>query len=138
MLLSYFKTLPADKKMDAEDFKLQLNEAQKLMSAESYKQALDLLNKLKAIEKENNFDYNITHRLYQLLSNCQSLYNQHVILKFIKKLKSQKKASITLQELKQILKDEIAIEESIIGREVELLILRGILPCKLERNKIIF
>lgn len=124
--------------MDSEDFKLQLNEAQKLMSEESYKQALDLLTKLKSIEKEMDFDYNITHRFYQLLSNCQSLYNQHVILKYIYELKLENKSSIKLQELMQLVKDKIDIDESILGREVELLILRGLLSCKLDKNLIIF
>ena len=123
--------------MDIENFKHQLNEAQKLMREESYKQALDLLTKLQSIEKDMDFDYNITHRLYQLLSNCQSLYNQHVILKYINELKLEK-SSIKLQELMQLLKDEIEIEESILGREVELLILRGLLSCKLDKNQIIF
>ena len=124
--------------MDIENFKYQLNEAQKLMREESYKNALELLTKLKSIEKEKDFDYNITHRLYQLLSNCQSLYNQQVILKCVNNQKLHNETSITFQDLKKFLKDDLDIEESILGREVELLILRGLLSCKIEGNKIIF
>jgi hypothetical protein len=44
----------------------------------------------KAIEKEGEFDYSLTHRLYQLLSNSYSLYNQQIILKVLKKNQKQK------------------------------------------------
>ena len=124
--------------MDANDFKHKIDEAQKLMSEEDYKKALDLLTTLKNIEKEMDFDYSITHRLYQLLSNCQSLYNQQVILKCVNNPKLHNKTSITLHDLKKFLEDDLDIEESILGREVELLILRGLLSCKIEGNKIIF
>lgn len=125
--------------MNTEEFMEQLNEAQNLMSQEKYKEAIVLLEELKEIDKETNLNYNLTHRLYQLSSNCQSLYNQKIILMHINEI-SKNSASLTLQKLKQILKDEfkINLEEKILVREIELLILRGLLSCRIEDNKIIF
>lgn len=124
--------------MEKDEFQEQLNHAQDLMSEEKFSDALKLLERLKDIEQKMDFDYNLTHKFFQLLSNCKSLYNQQIILKSLNKAKSQNTLSITFQELKTLLKDELNIEESILGREVELLILRGVLSCKLEGDKIIF
>ena len=124
--------------MEKDEFQEQLNHAQDLMSEEKFSDALKLLERLKDIEQKMDFDYGLTHKFFQLLSNCKSLYNQQIILKALNKAKSQNILSITFQELKDLLKDELALEVSILGREVELLILRGVLSCKLEGNKIIF
>ena len=124
--------------MEKDEFQEQLKHAQDLMSEEKFSDALKLLERLKDIEQKMDFDYNLTHKFFQLLSNCKSLYNQQIILKSLNKAKSQNVLSITFQELKHLLKDELNIDESIFGREVELLILRGVLSCKLEGNKIIF
>ncbi len=125
--------------MNTEEFMEQLNEAQNLMSQEKYKEAIVLLEELKEIDRETNLNYNLTHRLYQLFSNCQSLYNQKIILMHINEI-SKNSTSLTLQKLKQILKEEfkINLEEKILVREIELLILRGLLSCRIEDNKIIF
>ncbi len=123
---------------DKKYFVSKLNEAQELMRDEKYKQAILLLEKLKILEKEGDFNYNLTHKLYQLLSNAQSLYNQKIILEAIKSVSNQN--SISFQELNQMLSDnsELNIDIVILGREVEILILRGLLSCKIEGDKLIF
>lgn len=125
--------------MDKQDFIKKLDDAQELMKNEKYKEAIILLESVRKIEKENgDFDYSLTHRLYQLISNSNSLYNQEIILEQIKKI-SIKENSITIHELhKSLKKNDFKIEESVLGKELELLILRGLLPCKKEGDKIIF
>ena len=125
--------------MDKQTFIGKLNEAQELMRNEKYKEAIILLENLREIEKENeDFEYSLSHKLYQLISNSNSLYNQEIIYEHIKKL-SIKQNSITIHELHFSLKEkDFKIEESVLGKEIELLILRGILPGKKEGDKIIF
>ncbi len=124
--------------MNKNDFVSKLSEAQELMRDEKYKQAIIILEKLKVLEKEGDFNYNLTHKLYQLLSNAQSLYNQKVILEAIKSVSN--KNSISFQELNKMLSDkgELNIDIVILGREIEILILRGLLSCKIEGDKLIF
>ena len=63
--------------MDKQTFIGKLNEAQDLMKNEKYKEAVILLEKLREIEKKNeDFEYSLSHKLYQLISNSNSLYNQ--------------------------------------------------------------
>lgn len=125
--------------MDKQTFIGKLNEAQDLMKNEKYKEAIILLEKLREIEKKNeDFEYSLSHKLYQLISNSNSLYNQEIILEHIKKM-SIKQSSINIHELHLSLKEnDINIEESVLGKEIELLILRDLLPCKKEGDKIIF
>lgn len=125
--------------MDKQTFIGKLNEAQDLMKNEKYKEAVILLEKLREIEKKNeDFEYSLSHRLYQLISNSNSLYNQEIILEHIKKM-SIKQNSIKIHELHLSLKEnDFKIEESVLGKEIELLILRDLLPCKKEGDKIIF
>ncbi|MCJ7650443.1 MAG: hypothetical protein MUP85_17680, partial [Candidatus Lokiarchaeota archaeon] len=66
--------------MKPNEFANRLNEVQELMAKEKYKEALVLLEGLKDLDKTSNFDYNLTHKLYQLDSNTRSLYNQQIIL----------------------------------------------------------
>ena len=124
---------------DVENFVKQLNKAQELMSQEKYKEAIVLLEKLKAREKEGDFDYSLTHKLYQLLSNSYSLYNQQIILKALKKV-AKKQTFVTFKELLEelIKNEEIDIDEPILKREVELLILRNQMSCKISSDKIEF
>ena len=70
-------------KVSSQEFIDKLNEVQELMLKEDYNNAIIILDKLKAIDKQNEFNYNLTHKLYQLDSNVRSLYNQQLILKFI-------------------------------------------------------
>ena len=87
--------------MDIQDFIKQLKQVQELMNKEKYKEAISLIEKLKEIETESDFNYNLTHKLYQLDSNAHSLFNQQNILKIIYELSNRYK-SITFQELNQI------------------------------------
>jgi hypothetical protein len=125
--------------MDTKHFTSELREVQQLMKDEKYQEALIILDKLKEIEKAGNFDYNLTHKLYQLISNSHSLYNQQIILKVIQKESSQQKL-ISFTELKEILKERenIDIYEPILRREVEILILRSLLRCKIEGDELVF
>ncbi len=124
--------------MNTEEIINQLNEVQKLMNLEKYKEAIVLLDKLKELDNTNNFNYNISHRLYQLDSNSRSLYNQQVILKSINNL-SVKDDSINFQELNQLLKlnYNLNLDPKILRREIELLILGCQLPWKINKDTII-
>ncbi|KKK62765.1 hypothetical protein LCGC14_3001040, partial [marine sediment metagenome] len=77
--------------------------------------------------------------LYQLDSNCRSAFHQQIILEIIKDI-SNKEQSISLNKLYQILRDKsnLKIGNEILRKEVELLILRDLLKCKIEGNQIIF
>lgn len=125
--------------MDSQELFSKLKDAQELMSKEKYKDALILLYKLKEIEKSGDFDYNLTHKLYQLISNSESLYNQKVILKVITDI-SQKQDSISIAELNKILLSSkgMSIEDPILRREIEILILRSLITCKIDKDKIVF
>ena len=78
--------------MDANDFVRDLTDAQELMRQERYKDALVILDKLKEADKAGKFDYNLTHKLYQLISNSQSLYNQQRVLSVVKKISLEQKS----------------------------------------------
>ena len=125
--------------MDTKGFMNQLNEVQDLMNLEKYKEALILLDKLKEIEKNNNLNYNITHRLFQLDSNSRSLYNQQIILKYLNNI-SKSNDSISFQELNRLIKekDELELSNDILRREVEILILRNLTTCRIDGEKLIF
>lgn len=125
--------------MDKQTFVGKLNEAQDLMKNEKYKEAIILLEKLSEIEKKNeDFEYSLSHKLYQLISNSNSLYNQEIILEHIKEI-SNMQNSLTIHDLHLSLKEnDFKIEESVLGKEIELLILRDLLPCKKEGDTIIF
>jgi hypothetical protein len=124
--------------MDVQEFTTKLKEVQDLMQKENYKEAISIIDKLKEIEKKSDFNYNLTHRLYQLDSNSHSLYNQQVILNRIKEVSSKYK-NLTFHELNEILrdKDDLVLSNDILRREIELLILRNELLCKIENEKII-
>ena len=125
--------------MDDQKFIKQLNEVQDLMQQEKYQEAIILVEKLREFEKKNNYDYNLTHRLYQLDSNAHSLYNQQVILHIINDL-SSRYDSISFQELNRVLKEkkELNLSSDILQREIEILILRSLISCKIDGEKLIF
>ena len=125
--------------MDANDFVRDLNDANELMRNEKYLDALVILNKLKEADKAGNFDYNLTHKLYQLISNSQSLYNQQRVLSVVKKI-SQKQKSISFIDLREMVnkQENIELDELVLRREVEILILRSLLECKIEGNDLVF
>lgn len=125
--------------MDDQKFIKQLNEVQDLMLQEKYQEAVILIEKLKEFEKKNNYDYNLTHRLYQLDSNAHSLYNQQVILHILNDL-SNRYDPISFQELNRVLKEkkELNLSNDILQREIEILILRSLISCKIDGEKLIF
>ncbi len=125
--------------MDANDFVRDLNDAQELMRNEKYQEVLLKLGKLKEADKAGNFDYNLTHKLYQLISNSQSLYNQQRVLSVVKKI-SLKQKSISFIDLNEILKkqENVELDEQVLRREVEILILRSLLACKIEGKTLFF
>ena len=125
--------------MNTKEFMNQLNEVQKLMNLEEYKEAIMLLDKLKEIEKNSNLNYDITHKLYQLDSNSHSLYNQQIILKYLNSI-SKLNDSISFAELNQVIKEneELEFSDDILKREIEILILRNLLSCKIEGDLITF
>ena len=125
--------------MDANDFVKDLNDVQELMRKEMYPEALIILGKLKEADKAGNFDYNLTHKLYQLISNSQSLYNQQRVLSVVKKI-SETQKSISFIDLKEMLnkQENVELDELILRREVEILILRSLLECKIDGNDLVF
>ncbi len=125
--------------MNSEEFTEKLFQAQDLMEKEKYKEAIVILNELKEIDKTGMFEYSLTHKLYQLLSNSQSLYNQQVILSLVKPL-SKKQKTISLKEISQKLEKEknLHLKDDILLREIELLVLRNLLPCRIDRDKLQF
>jgi len=125
--------------MNTSGFIKKIQEVQLLMKDEKYQEALIILDKLKEIEKAGNFDYSLTHKLYQLISNSHSLYNQQIVLKVIQKESSQQE-SISFTKLNEILKENenINIDEPLLRREVEILILRSLLHCKIEGDELVF
>ena len=125
--------------MEAKKFIDELNKVQDLMSQEKYSEAIALLENLKEIEKQGNFNYNLTHKLYQLDSNARSLNNQQKILNLISRI-FQQQSLITFTELQKRLKEieNIALDETILRREIEILILRELISCNIEGNKLIF
>ncbi|TFG17844.1 MAG: hypothetical protein EU531_01960 [Promethearchaeota archaeon] len=124
--------------VSSQDFIEKLNEVQELMLKEDYKKAIIILDKLKTIDKQSDFNYNLTHKLYQLDSNVHSLYNQQLILKFIFSL-SNKKKEIFFEELLELLKKEESLEIDIgtLKREIEILVLRSLLTCRVEEDKLV-
>lgn len=125
--------------MDSKEFIEILGKAQDLMAEEKYVDALNILYKLKEIEKKGEFDYSLTHKLYQLISNSESLLNQTRILKVLDDT-SKEKGSITFDKLSKILEKEqnITLKPGILRREIELLILRNKIPYKIENDSLIF
>jgi hypothetical protein len=125
--------------MNTQEFMKQLNNVQELISKGRYKDAIILIEKLKEIEKECSFDYSLTHRLYQLDSNSRSLYNQQILLKAINSL-SKKRDVIDIKELNRYIKenDKLDLNDDILRREIEILILRNLLSCRIDGGKLIF
>lgn len=125
--------------MDEKQFVKQINKVQDLMIKEKYSEAINLIEKLKEIEKKRDFNYDLTHRLYQLDSNIHSLYNQQVILNHINDI-SRKQESISFQELNVLIKknNKLDLDDDVLRREIELLILRNLSRCKIDGNLLKF
>ena len=121
--------------MNPNEFANRLNEVQDLMAKEKYKDALVLLEGLKELDKTSDFNYDLTHKLYQLDSNTRSLYNQQIILERLNSI-NKEKTMISVSEFNEILKlrDNLLLEVPILRRELEILILRGIISIEFEGN----
>ncbi len=90
------------------------------------------------MKKKQDFNYSLAHRLYQLISNSHSLFNQQIILNRINELFKTIKV-IEIQKLNQILKnkDNLLIDDTILERDLEILIMRNVLSCKISGNNLI-
>ncbi|MHA1105509.1 MAG: hypothetical protein ACTSPN_07270 [Promethearchaeota archaeon] len=121
--------------MKPNEFANRLNEVQDLMAKEKYKEALVLLEDLKELDMTSDFNYDLTHKLYQLDSNSRSLHNQQIVLGRLNSIKKEK-IEISVSEFNEMLKlrDNLILEEPILRRELEILILRGIISIKFEGN----
>ena len=124
--------------MDTKEILDQLNDVRELMTQEKYADAISLIDNLKKIEKDVDFDYTFTHQLYQLDSNARSLHNQQIILKYLQTILSDQKI-ISFHELNQLIKKDLQLNlsDDILRREIEILILRNQLTCKLDGENII-
>lgn len=124
--------------ISSQEFINKLNEVQELMLKENYRKAIIILDKLKVIDKQNDYNYNLTHKLYQLDSNVHSLYNQQIILQLIFE-RSREKKEIFFNELQELLKTEESLDIDIgtLKREIEILVLRSLLTCTIEDNRIL-
>ena len=125
--------------MDPQEFQNQLNEANELMLQEKYEAAIIILEKLKDIEEKGNYEYSLTHQLFQLFSNSHSLFNQQKIKDGMDAMLMKQKTMV-LTELNQLLKERIGLDldDKIFQKELELLILRGVISCSIEGDLIIF
>ncbi|MFX1276102.1 MAG: hypothetical protein ACFFBP_06205 [Promethearchaeota archaeon] len=125
--------------MNPNEFAQKLIEVQELMKDENYEEAIIILEKLKLIDQKGDFDYNLTHKLYQLISNSHSLYNQQVIVNEINSMMIKKKV-ITINELNQLISERthLSLDDKEFKKEVELLILRGLLTGYIEGDLLIF
>ncbi len=126
-------------KFSENEFLNELKKAQDFMNEDQFKNALDVLYKLKEIELNGDFDYNLTHKLYQLISNSQSLLNQQQLLSYIEEI-AENKESISISELHNYVSSKgiLKIDEAILRRELELLILREIIPHKIVGTELKF
>lgn len=127
--------------MNSKEFYNRLMEAQDLMIREKYEQALTLLEELKQLEKEGDFEYELIHQLYQLTSNANSFYNQQIILGILNSNEfPHDQKSIDIQELDGYLKKKAGLDLDIstLKRELELLILRDLISFRIEGDKIFF
>ena len=125
--------------MDSKEFQTQLNDAHALITQEKFKDAIILLEKLKSIEQKSNYDYSLTHQLFQFISNAHSLYNQQRIKDGVNAILMKQKVW-TFTKLNQLLKERtgLDLDDKTFRKELELLILRGLVSCSIEGDLIIF
>jgi hypothetical protein len=127
--------------MKPQEFRQHLNEVRELMVQERYKEAILILETLRAEDSvsESDFNYNLIHELYQLDSNCNSALHQQLILERLLTISNNQKR-ISFTELNDDIKKNLNLNivEEILRREVELLILRNLISCKIEETTIVF
>jgi hypothetical protein len=126
--------------MNSKEFVAELGKVRELMNQQKYTNAQKILNKLKNIENDlpQDINYDLIHQLYQLDSNSKSIINQQKILKVLEDLLIKTK-SITFTDLNHALRDNeiLRLSEEVLRREVELLILRNKLNCRINKDTII-
>jgi len=124
--------------MEPKEFNKLLNQAEKLINQEKYMDALNLLHDLKEVELRGDFDTTLTHRLYLLTSNAESLVNQKQITQVLLDLAKDHK-EIDFNSLSSHFNDimDLNFEPGILKREIEFLILRNKIPYKIDGNKLI-
>ncbi|MHA1272878.1 MAG: hypothetical protein ACTSQP_07235 [Promethearchaeota archaeon] len=122
--------------MNSQEFFNELQRASELMKNEKYLEAIKILDNLREIERQGDFDYSLTHKLYQLISNSHSLLNQQIILEI---LNNYNENQLSFKQLAEKLKDtkKLDLDEANVRKEVELLILRGKLNCRLDGDLIV-
>ncbi len=125
--------------MEQKEFAQKLIDVERLMKDEKYEEATVILNKLKKIEQNGDFDSNLTHKFYQLISNNRSLYNQKVIVKEINTMTIKNK-DFPINELNQLIskRTNLNLDDKEFKKEIELLILRGLLNCQIKGNNLYF
>jgi Rad3-related DNA helicase len=124
--------------MKSEEFVRKLSEAEDLIMNEKYGESLELLSDLKEIELKENFDNNLTHKLYQLISNAESLLNQKRITEGLTKI-AQGHKRMDFKSLSEYFSKHmnLNLEPEIVRREIELLILRGKVPYKIKKKTLV-
>ncbi len=125
--------------MNTEEFIKHLAEVEDLLKQEKYVKSLQILSKLKEIEIRGDFDNSLTHKLYQLISNAESLLNQKRITNGVLKL-AETHEKIDFEFLSNYLRSnmDLDLEPEIVRREIELLILRGKIPYIISDKSLVF
>ncbi len=126
-----------NEKVNTNNFKEELSIAEKLIQEEKFEQALNLLEKMKNYD-DDVFDDALAHNFFMLYSNTQSIVRGKNIYKNLLSL-SKIKEKASYKEIFEYLKDKnINLDIDTIKREIELLILKGIVSWKSNNNIIFF
>ncbi|MCK4282354.1 MAG: hypothetical protein KAX10_09570 [Candidatus Lokiarchaeota archaeon] len=126
-----------NEKVNTNNFKEELSIAEKLIQEEKFEQALNLLEKMKNYD-DDVFDDALAHNFFMLYSNTQSIVRGKNIYQNLLSL-SKIKEKASYKEIFEYLKDKnINLDIDTIKREIELLILKGIVSWKSNNNIIFF
>jgi hypothetical protein len=118
-------------------FAVKLEEAKGLIKEKKLEEALLLLERMKGYN-DDIFDDSMVHEFYMLHSNVQSTVRGKLIYEKLLPI-SESKEKISYQEAFGILGEAlIGLNEEIIRRELEILILKGIAPWSSNDEYIIF
>lgn len=117
-------------------FKEELSIAEKLIQEEKYEQALNLLEKMKNYDDE--FNDALAHEFFMLYSNTQSIVRGKNIYKNLLSLSKIKEKASHKEIFEYLSKKNINLGIDAIKREIEILILKGIVPWKSNNNTIFF
>lgn len=126
-----------NEKVHTNNFKEELSIAEKLIQEEKFEQALNLLEKMKNYD-DDVFDDALAHNFFMLYSNTQSIVRGKNIYQNLLSL-SKIKEKASYKEIFEYLKNKnINLDIDTIKREIELLILKGIVSWKSNNNIIFF